>query len=380
MKLAPERHSQKRDAVSPTNRVERSDKRTMSFRSERKQEFRYILSIRIAAMCAFGVSLIPGWLQRFLSNRIADAFFRSSKTYRRNVTENIRQVVGPQVEEEALVAMAKHAFRLSARNFTYILRTPRTPIKELMGEVALARGSWSILDAAIAEGNGVVVLTAHVGGFDYIGQCLNARGYKLTTVTGRTTTRFIYDGVTHLRRSRGSGIVEATPSGVRTVMQALRCGECAGFATDRDFFQNGKPVAFFGRATTLPPGAVRIARDTGAPIVPIFARHAPGGHAVSIHPSFHVDRTQDMEQDVALGMAKMVAVLEEAIAESPDQWVMFHEVWPSAPVDPVRVFPVGSPLESELLEKVAAALPEPRARRSDSPPKDHKARRRRWRP
>ena len=347
------------------------------FRKERQHELRYLLSIRIAAVLSFAVSVLPRWLRRVISNLLADAFLASAATYRRNVTANIRQVVGPRTENATVDAMTKNAFRLSAWNFADVLRTPRTPTCELIGHLELARGSWSILDDALAEQHGLIIITAHIGGFDYIGQSLNARGYKLTTVTGRTTTRFIYDGITHLRRSRGAGIVEATPSGVRTVMQALRRGECAGFVIDRDFFQNGKPVAFFGRATTLPPGAVRIARDTGAPIVPIFARHVSNGNAISIHPAFHVERTEDMEHDIAVGMARVVAVLEEAIAESPEQWVMFHEVWPSAPVDPVRVFPVGSPLESELLEKVAAAFPEPRGRPEGRSPTGRRERHRR---
>lgn len=361
----------RRADVGVKDAQKRREQQRPVFRKEQQHEFRYVLAVRLATLMSRVVSSLPRWVRTRLGNLIADAFFASSTTYRRNVTDNIRQVLGADVEESVVVAMAKNAFRLSARNFTDVMRTPHMPALELIDSNELARGSWSILDKALEEKRGVIILTGHVGGFDYIGQTLTARGYKLTTVTGRTTTRFVFDGISYLRRSRGAAVVEATPSGVRTVMQALRRGECAGFVSDRDFFQNGKPVAFFGRATTLPPGAVRIARDTGAPIVPIFARHLADGYALSIHPSFHVERTDDLEHDIALGMARLVAVLETAIAEAPEQWVMFHEVWPSEPVDPVRVFPVGSPLESELLERVASALPEPRARREGRPPKGH---------
>ena len=51
----------------------------------------------------------------------------------------------------------------------------------------------------------------------------------MTTVTGRTTTRFMFDAVTYLRRAHGMAMVEASPSGVRKVIQALRRGEMAGF-------------------------------------------------------------------------------------------------------------------------------------------------------
>jgi phosphatidylinositol dimannoside acyltransferase len=164
--------------------------------------------------------------------------------------------------------------------------------------------------------------------------------------------------VTYLRKKRGPNIIEASPSGVRKVIQAIRRGECGVLASDRDFFLNGLPVEFFGKETTLPPGAIRLARDTGAPVVPLFSVHLGNRHGIVIEPSFTVERTKNLDQDLREGMVKLVAVLEKAIGASPDQWVMFQRVWPLEPVDPVRVFPIGSPLESELLERVGAVLPE----------------------
>ena len=72
-----------------------------------------------------------------------------------------------------------------------------------------------------------------------VGHFLHALGYKFTIVTGRTTARIVFDGVTYLRQSNGLPLVEATASGVRRAIQAVMQGECAVIVTDRDFFQNG---------------------------------------------------------------------------------------------------------------------------------------------
>jgi KDO2-lipid IV(A) lauroyltransferase len=188
----------------------------------------------------------------------------------------------------------------------------------------------------------------------------------LTIVTGRTTSRFVFDGVTHLRGSHGNALVEPTPSGVRNVIRALRRGECAVFLSDRDFFQNVPEVSFFGRTTTLPPGAIRIARDTGAVIVPIFSHRLRRGYELRIFEPFQVASTIDVDADVDLGLQTLVENLERGISGNLRQWAMFQRVWLDEPVPAVRVFPVGSPLESELMEKVAAALPERHGDNSDS--------------
>ncbi len=332
--------------------------RRPQFRKEERREFRHQLSVGIAIFFSWAFWLIPPPLRGWIADRFGDLFYRVSSTYPRNVRENVdivQRFMGEDGDPEPLV---RSIFRTSARNFMDLIIIPRHRESTFLTSVRLNMGSWDTLDRALAAGKGGLLVTGHLGCFDYIGQTLTARGYKLTVVTGRTTSRFIFDGVTWLRGSRGMAMVEPTPSGVRAVMRAVRRNEFAVFLADRDFFQNGYDVTFMGQETTLPPGPVRIARETGAPIIPILSRRVRRGHEVSIGEPFSVERTADMKADMAAGMARLVEALERWITSSLDQWVMFQRVWPEHKHVPVRVFPVGSPLESELLERVATALPE----------------------
>lgn len=329
------------------------------FRQEERQEFRYLLSVTIAIALSWLFWFIPGPVRGWLADRLGDLFWKLSNAYPENVRENVMTVmhyVGDHERDpEQLV---RNIFRTSARNFMDLITLRRQPERAFHTSVRLSDGSWSTLDSAIEAGMGAILVTGHVGCFDYIGQALAARDYKLTIVTGRTTSRFIFDGVTWLRSARRQTLVEPTPSGVRKVMKAVRSNEFACFVTDRDFFQNGHDVVFMGQPTTLPPGPVRIARETGAPMIPIFCRRVAGGHELTIGQPLHVDRTGDIRADMATGMQQLVDVLEAGITSSLDQWVMFQRVWLERERVPMRVFPVGSPLESQLLERVATALPD----------------------
>jgi phosphatidylinositol dimannoside acyltransferase len=321
---------------------------------------RYQLSLLIAVVLSWFCWLIPGSVRGWLGDRFGDLFYRASATYRENVQNNLSHLPVVGDETSAPESTARQVFRTSARNFLDLMTMPRHRRKVLLQSAQGLDRTRNVLDDALAQGNGVVLITAHLGCFDFMGQVLAALGYKLTVVTGRTTSRFIFDGVTYLRGSNGLMMVEPTPSGVRRVIQALQRGECAVFLTDRDFFQNGLSVSFFGQETTLPPGAVRIARDRGAPIVPVFTRRVARGHEIEFRPAINVPRSADAAADLREGMKLVVETLEQVITATPAQWVMFQRVWRQAPEQPVRVFPVGSPLESELLERVASALPERR--------------------
>lgn len=329
-----------------------------AFRKEQRHELRYHLSIALASLLSWIFFLMPSLLRIWVTRRLGLLFFRASHAYRENVEANLRQVVGPEAPGAEVRALARSIFVTSALNFMDLLTLPRRSNRFLIRTTYVVEGDWKVIDDALALGKGVIFVTGHVGCFDFIGQLLTARGYPLNVVTGRTTSRFIFDGVTHLRGVRGATLVEPTPSGVRRVIRALRRGECAVFLTDRDFFQNGREVTFFGRRTTLPPGPVRIARDTGALVVPVFTRRRRHGHEMRIRPAMVVEKTGDVDGDLQRGLERLVRVLEQGISDSIDQWAMFQRVWPESPPEPVRVFPVGSPLESELLEKVASHLPE----------------------
>jgi lauroyl/myristoyl acyltransferase len=346
----------------------------VEFKLEERHHLRRLLSITIAIAFSWAIRLMPEPWRYFVARKGGDLSYRVSRAYREGVFANLRHVLGPNVSERDLQTAARNVFRASGRNVADILLVPHLSSEEIADRVPLVSGQWSYLDDAFAAGHGVVVVTGHLGAFDFVGQALHHRGYKLTSVTGRTTSRFLFDGITFLRRSHDMRLVEASPSGIRSVIRALRRGEGAVFLTDRDFFQNGKPVRFFGCETTLSPGAVRIARDTGAPIVPVFGIRTNGGHGMILEQPFYVEKTRDLDADVARGLGQIVSVLERVISSAPDQWVMFQPVWPEEPVAHSHAVPAECSDDAFPPEPVVAAVPHPAiASQPDRLPRDRTA-------
>jgi phosphatidylinositol dimannoside acyltransferase len=285
--------------------------------------------------------------------RLADLggllFYLLFPTYRNNVRSNLSHVLGPAASERELRRVTRNAFRTSARNFADLSRVPRIPDEVLLESVKTNPEAMEILDRVTSSGTGGVLVTAHYGAFDYVGQIIWLNGYKLTLLTARTVPEFIDAAVTYLRGSRGARMEPATPGGVRRVLMALKRGELIGIVADRDFFQNGKSVKFFGEETTLPPGPIRIARDARAPVIPTFARRDGDGFYMTVEEPFMVPKTDDVDADIQAGLDQMVSVFEKHLKAAPDQWVMFQRVWTEEEHQPIRVFPVGSPLHGKIL-------------------------------
>lgn len=307
------------------------------------------VSQRLAWLVSQIARLVPLPLAYWLADRCGDLAYLLLKTYRRNVQHNVALALGPGADAQEVRRVARRVFRNSARNFIDLVRVPHLSPDELIRSIQVCPESWAEFERLATSGQGAVIVTAHLGAFDYVGQLLSARGYRFTSLTTRTVPELLDAAVNYLRTSRGLRIERATPGGIRRVILALRRGELVGLAADRDFFQNGWPVIFFGKETTLPPGPVRLARSAGVPILAAFTRRLKRGYQLLIEPPFYIERTDDTARDLRSGLQRLVELFERHIREAPDQWVIFQRVWPERPAPVLRVFPVGSPLEGELL-------------------------------
>jgi KDO2-lipid IV(A) lauroyltransferase len=313
------------------------------FRREDPRQIRHRLATAAADVVSRLASWLPDAVRNGLADRAGDVWVRTTPVYRENVMANLAQVMGPATPRAQLESMARQVFRMSARNFGELLRLKHLPRADLAKLMPMPDEAAEVFSSAHARGQGIVVASAHMGAFDLVGHAIAARGVPLIVITGRTTKRFIFDAVTHLRHSHGVTMVEPSPAGVRQVIRALRRAEIAGFLADYDFFGNGLPVRFFGRETTLPPGPIRLARDTGALVLPVFPRRTPTGHEIGVGEPFTVPKTADVDADVAAGMEILKTRLEAGIGATPGQWVLFQRAWPSAPAPPDPVAPAAPP-------------------------------------
>ena len=102
-------------------------------------------------------------------------------------------------------------------------------------------------------------------------------------------------------------------------------------ANERAVAESGRMVDFFGAPARLPDGPVRVALRTGAPLIPGFVRRCPDDtFRVQILPPLDLPRTGDKEADIAAGMKMVIDLMEQHIAQHPEQWLVAAPVWREA--------------------------------------------------
>jgi KDO2-lipid IV(A) lauroyltransferase len=270
---------------------------------------------------------IPRPVGYWAADRFGDYFYNRNKNLRANVADNMRHVMGRDASATAVQGAVRRAFRMQARNGFDLLRVPRVSLKRLEQQVRFD-GDWTMIEETLATGRGVIICTAHYGAFDIMGQFIINRGYDASLLIGRTTSHFVHDSVTYLRKSRGWQIEQIEePGSVRRVMKALKEGKVVGMVVDRDWSGTGVPVTLFGAPTTLPMGHIRMALATDAEIVTVMAPRVEGNRYGFILRHIPLQRSGNMTADIAENMRRMLANIEGVIAHDPGQWVLFRPVW-----------------------------------------------------
>ncbi len=277
------------------------------------------------AMGAFAGPLPPRAGHQ-LARRVGGLLYHLSPKLRRILIHNLRHVLGPSASEEQLRAIARRACTNIVKGHYDLFRLNRLSIDQIR-ELTQVRGTEHI-EAALARGKGVILISAHLGNVDILGQLPLAYGVPFVAPVQHVQPERLFRYTLNLRTSHGLRMIPADGP-LMELFRALKRGEMVGLPCDRGIADSTRLVSFFGSPAWLPDGPVRLALRTGATLVAGFGlRLDDDTFLAQIEPPLDLLRTGDMEADIEAGMGMVVEILERYISQHPDQWLVAAPVWP----------------------------------------------------
>jgi KDO2-lipid IV(A) lauroyltransferase len=207
-----------------------------------------------------------------------------------------------------------------------------------------AAGGERVLRAAIAEGRGVLLVSAHLGPWEQVASSLVAHGVPLVAVTrGAYDPRldFVY------RRLRGpsgvAAIERGAPGSTARIVRTLRGGGVLGAPMDLASRARSVHGLFLGRPARTVVGPARLALATGAAVVVVTADRAHRLIVERIPREEAGGAFSAMERDRAAHVLtqRLNDVLGERVLAFPEGWVWMHERF----VEPSQASRLGSPTQ-----------------------------------
>jgi KDO2-lipid IV(A) lauroyltransferase len=176
------------------------------------------------------------------------------------------------------------------------------------------------LEAALARGRGAILLSAHFTTLEIGARALCAR--VAASVMYRPTRNVVLERF--LMRLRGKQAKRAIPrDDVRTLISALKANEPVWYAPDQSYRKKGaEMVPFFNIPAATNTATSRLARMTGAAVLPYFPERLPGarGYRMVIQPMLENFPTDDQVADAR----RFNQLIEAQVRHVPAQYLWIH--------------------------------------------------------
>jgi lauroyl/myristoyl acyltransferase len=213
---------------------------------------------------------------------------------------------------------ARASFIEYVRTKADFLRLAVLSVEELRSEVTLEGEEH--LEAA--RSGAAIIAMCHHGSWDVAASMTGALGLRVTAVMAAvgspTMTRFVTES-----RARYGLELHPPRDSARAMLRALRAGRCVGVMCDIPEEGPTVVVDFCSGPVRFTAVAARLARRTGAAIIPVDCWREDRRYRLHIRPPLHVEEGED---DIAVTQ-RLARGFEATIAALPEQWYPFHDVF-----------------------------------------------------
>ncbi len=231
----------------------------------------------------------------------------------------------PDRSEGDLRAILDECWRHFGRELLGYLRIQSTPLQEIAELCPFVNAA--LLEQAIAEGKGVLLISAHWGGWEVAGLALMALVENVRSVARPLDNEYLERDLARIRARTGAEVIDRRRA-ARALMKALADNAVVAILPDQAVLpREGVLVPFVGRPAWTTPAPAKLALRQGSTIV--FAFCIPDGsrHRLEFEEPIRVDRlTEDEREPVAL-TKRINDVISRRIAARPELWLWMHDRW-----------------------------------------------------
>lgn len=267
---------------------------------------------------------LPRWLGSHISGLIGSACFYLLGRARRITLANLKVVYGDKLPEARIKAMARRCFANFGK-FAFDVIKVQDKGFDFLKRITTVIGKEN-LDRALSQRKGVIALTGHVGNWELLAAYFSMQGYTVNVVASPLRDPRLNRLVTNMRKQVGLRVVDRS-KGLLEAVRCLRRGEILGVLIDQDTSVESVFVNFMGIPAKTAIGPVRLAKQTGAKIVPLaMLMGDDGNYRIEIKEPIELDG-----EDVSIeaSVERCSKEIEDFIRRAPAQWVWMHKRWKS---------------------------------------------------
>ena len=256
------------------------------------------------------------------------AVARIDKKRRGQVIRNAARLSDSEFSRKEVKDFLRKTFESYAHYWLNTFRLIDMTEEEL--ERTFSHDGWELIETAIKEDPGVILVLPHLGAWDWGGLWISKiKGVPVTAVVEPLEPPELFEWFKRSRNALGMEVIPVGPDAGSQVIKAISDKRVIVLVSDRDIGGSSVEVEFFGEKTLLPAGPATLALRTGATLLPVAIYNKSDGCHGVVRPAISLERKGKFRSDVKRITQTIAEEMEFLIRKAPEQWHLMQPNWPS---------------------------------------------------
>jgi KDO2-lipid IV(A) lauroyltransferase len=231
----------------------------------------------------------------------------------------------PEKSEAERRRIIDECWRHFGREALETIRMQHVPIEEIPSHCFFVNPD--VLHDAIALGHGVLILSAHYGGWEIAGLAVMAYVKNVHTVARPLDNDLLERDLAAIRARTGVEVVDRKRA-ARSLLKALQKNGVVILLPDQAVQpREGILVPFLGRPAWTTDAPAKMALRQESAIVFGFCIPGTTGHRLEFEEPIRVDQLSDDEKNAEALTTRINDVISRRIAARPELWLWMHDRW-----------------------------------------------------
>ena len=231
----------------------------------------------------------------------------------------------PQMSAEQRRGILDACWEHFGRETLRTIRMQNLPVAEIAIRCPFVNAE--LLEQAIARGRGVILISAHFGGWEVGGLALMSLVKNVRTITRPLDNEFLERDLGRIRARTGAEVLDRRRA-ARAMLKALSENAVVVILPDQAVLpREGVLAPFIGRNAWTTPAPAKMALRLGSTIVFAFCIPDATGHRLEFEETIFVDQLSEEERDPVALTKRINDVISRRIERRPELWLWMHDRW-----------------------------------------------------
>jgi Kdo2-lipid IVA lauroyltransferase/acyltransferase len=272
------------------------------------------------------IKALPLLLVKAILKLISHIAYRTLSKQKRVIFANLDMAFEDRMSADQKENIALACFENIALYLADFVANQNLTKEELLAKSSIENPS--VAQGLIEKYGKAVMVSAHFGNWELLPHTVAAtHNHPMIAVGRELDAASLQDTLTKSREQMGVEVINKHGA-MRKLVKALRDDKLVGILVDQNTAdEEGILIDFFGKKARHTTVASVLARRFDIPIIPAYIFTDGAKSVLRYYEPIFVDKSENVDADIAKATQAQADALEKAILEDPKQWFWFHKRW-----------------------------------------------------